>query len=71
MKIKYTITGIDCPNCAGKLASQIEAMEGINSAKINFLTEKLTVDTTLSEADAYEVVCAVSRAFSKSIKVEK
>ena len=46
-------------------------LQGINSAKINFLTEKLTVDTTLSEADAYEVVCAVSRAFSKSIKVEK
>ena len=23
MKIKYTITGIDCPNCAGKLALQL------------------------------------------------
>ena len=42
MKFKYDVTGLDCPNCAAKLASMIEAKEGIDSAKINFLTEKLT-----------------------------
>ena len=44
MKFKYTVTGVDCPNCAAKLAAIIEKKEGIESAKINFLTEKLTVD---------------------------
>ena len=71
MKFKYTITGIDCPNCAAKLASIIENKEGIDSAKINFLTEKLTVESAL-EADAlYSIVSDAARAFSKSIKVEK
>ncbi len=44
MKFKYEITGLDCPNCAAKLASLIEKEEGIDSCRINFLTEKLTVD---------------------------
>ena len=71
MKIRYTITGLDCPNCAAKLASNMEAKEGIDSAKINFLTEKLTVETTLSEDMAFSVLSDVAKAFSKGIKIEK
>ena len=71
MKIKYNITGLDCPNCAAKLAAMIEAKEGISSAKINFLTEKLTVESELAEEELYSLVASVSKSFSKSIKVEK
>ena len=71
MKIKYTITGLDCPNCAAKLAGQMSNIEGIESAKINFLTEKLTVETTLDETKTYEVVSSTAKAFSRDIKIEK
>ena len=71
MKIKYVITGIDCPNCAAKLASQMSDIEGVESAKINFLTEKLTVETQLDENAAYEALSRVARAFSKDIKIER
>lgn len=71
MKIKYTISGLDCPNCAAKLASQMSAIEGIDSAKINFLTEKLTVETSLDESAAYEALSRAARAFSKDITIEK
>lgn len=71
MKTKYTITGLDCPNCAAKLASMIEGKEGIETAKINFLTEKLTVESELDELTLYTLVSETARAFSKSIKVEK
>ena len=71
MKIKYEITGLDCPNCAAKLAGMIGAKDGIESAKINFLTERLTVETSLDENTAYSVVCDTAKAFSKSIKIEK
>lgn len=71
MKIKYTITGLDCPNCAAKLASQIEAAEGIYSAKINFLTEKLTIETELDEVSAYEIVKKCAKAFDEDLDVEK
>jgi len=71
MKIKYNVVGLDCPVCASKLANIIEAREGISSAKINFLTEKLTVETELSESDAYKIIVDAAKAFSGDIRVDK
>ena len=71
MKLKYTITGLDCPNCAAKLAGQMQNLEGIDSAKINFLTEKLTVETSLEESVALASVSRCATAFSRDIKIEK
>ena len=71
MKLKYTITGLDCPNCAAKLADQMSNIEGITSAKINFLTEKLTVETELDEATATSLLQKKATAFEKGIKIEK
>ena len=71
MKFKFEITGIDCPNCAAKLAWNIAAAEGIDSAKINFLTEKLTIESSLDEAEVIRVAGEVARAFSKSVKIIK
>ena len=69
MKIKYTVTGLDCPNCAAKLATLIEGCDGITSAKINFLTEKLTVESELTEDKTLDVIKKVAKGFSKSVKV--
>ena len=71
MKIKYSITGLDCPNCAAKLAASMESKDGIDSARINFLTEKLTVETELAEADALALLNKAAYAFSRDVKVTK
>ena len=71
MKIKYIIKGLDCPNCAAKLSAMIENKDGITAAKINFLTEKLTVEADIDEASVYEIVCETARAFSRDIVIEK
>ena len=71
MKLKYTITGLDCPNCAAKLASQMSDIEGIESAKINFLTEKLTVETTLDEAATEALLVKTAKNFESGINIEK
>ena len=71
MKFKYEITGLDCPNCAAKLAGNIEKCEGVESAKINFLAEKLTVESTLSEDALFELILAKAKAFDKNVKVKK
>ena len=70
MKFKYTIVGIDCPNCAAKLAANIEKCEGVSSAKINFIAERLTVESELSEADLRRAIEGVARAFSPDIEIE-
>lgn len=71
MKFKYAITGLDCPNCAAKLAGIMSAKEGITSAKINFLTEKLTVEAELSEDALLELLRKTAKDFEKGIKIEK
>ena len=71
MKLKYTVSGVDCPNCAAKLAGIMADKEGIESAKINFLTEKLTVETSLSEEEAYKLLSDCAKSFSKSVKIER
>ena len=71
MKFKYEISGVDCPNCAAKLASIMESKDGIESANINFLTEKLTVESTLDESRVFDLVTQAAKSFSKSVKIEK
>ena len=71
MKFKYTITGLDCPNCAAKLSAMLEKEEGIDSAKINFLTEKVTVETNLESEAALALVKATAQKFSKSVVIEE
>ena len=71
MKQKFTITGLDCPNCAAKLAKMMEGIDGVESAKINFLTEKLTVESDMPESDLIKVLSDTARSFEKGIVVEK
>ena len=71
MKFKFNVTGIDCPNCAGKLARQIEGKEGIDSCQINFISERLTVESGLAAEEVAAIVEKECRAFSKDSEVTK
>ncbi len=71
MKMKFEITGLDCPNCAAKLAGMMEKCEGISSAKINFLTERLTVESELSEAEALSILQGTADSFEPGIVIKK
>ena len=70
MKFKYTIEGVDCPNCAAKLAAMMEKLEGVDSAKINFLSEKLTVESSLDESELITVLRKTAKAFESGITIK-
>ena len=70
MKYKFTITGLDCPNCAAKLAANMEKLEGVESAKINFLSEKLTVESSLPEDALRAALSSAAKAFDSAVKVK-
>ena len=70
MKRKYEITGLDCPNCAAKLAAMMEKCDGVDSAKINFLAEKLTVESELPEAELLSVLKKTAEAFEDGIEIK-
>jgi Cd2+/Zn2+-exporting ATPase len=70
MKFKFTIEGVDCPNCAAKLAAMMEKHEGVDSAKINFLSEKLTVESSLEEKELLTVLGKIAKSFESGITVK-
>ena len=70
MKMKLEITGLDCPNCAAKLATMMEKCDGITSAKINFLTERLTVETELTEDEALATLRKTAADFEDGIEIK-
>lgn len=69
MKLKFKITGLDCPNCAAKLAAKMEETNGIDAAKINILTEKLTIETSLDAAEAEAAIRKTAAAFSDAVVI--
>ena len=71
MKTKFSVNGLDCPNCAAKLEGMIAKVEGIDSAKINFLSEKLTVESDLPAAELLAAVRETAKAFSAKVKIEE
>ena len=71
MKFKLKITGLDCPNCAAKLAGIMESKDGITSAKINFLTEKLTVESELAETELIELLNKTAKSFESGVSVSR
>lgn len=44
MKKTFSMQDLDCANCAAKMESAIQKINGVNSASVSFLTQKLTVD---------------------------
>ncbi|WP_024832922.1 cation transporter [Ruminiclostridium josui] len=44
MKKNYRLNNLGCANCASKMEREINKLEGVNSATVNFMMQKLTID---------------------------
>ncbi len=60
MRKSFKLDEIDCANCAQKLEDALNKIDGVESARVNFLTQKLTL-TAADErfADVVEDVIAL------------
>ena len=38
------LEGLDCANCAAKIEAQTQSLEGVNSATVDFVSKKLTIE---------------------------
>jgi len=43
MKKIYKLEDLDCANCAAKMENAISKIEGVESANISFISQKLTI----------------------------
>jgi copper chaperone CopZ len=66
MQKTFTLTDVDCPTCAERMAKAIRKVPGVTGAEINFITRKLTLnltDTATEDtiADVQKVVARTQR----------
>lgn len=63
MKKTYELRDLDCANCAAKMETAINKIEGVNSATVSFMTQKLTIDADDGSFD--KIMKKVVKAISK------
>lgn len=44
MRKAFKLQDLDCANCAAKMEDGIKGIDGVNSATISFMTQKLVLD---------------------------
>jgi len=44
MKKSYKLKNLGCPNCAEKMEADILKLEGVESARVNFMLSRLTIE---------------------------
>lgn len=63
MKKVFKLEDLDCANCAAKMEEAINKMDNVNSARVNFMTQKLTID--IADDKFEETMDAVQKAMAK------
>ncbi len=70
MKKKYKLNEIDCANCAMKLEEAVKAVEGVDSAKVNYMMQKLIFEAEESRMEEVEkAVLGVCRKMEPDMDV--
>ena len=52
MKKVFKVKDLDCANCAGKTEAAIKKIPGVTDAKVNFLMQKMTIESDTADFDA-------------------
>ena len=64
MKKKFSCE-IDCANCAAKVEEAIKKLDGVHDARVNFMTQKFTLD---AEDDRFDEILKEAVATGKKIE---
>ena len=66
MKKTFKVLNLDCANCAAKFENAVKKIDGVHSAQVNFLTEKLIIE---ADENAFDTI--IERAKKELKKVER
>lgn len=63
MKKQFKLMDLDCANCAAKMENVIQKIDGVQSASVSFLSQKLTLEADESRFD--DIMKQVVKAIRK------
>lgn len=52
MKKVYQLLDLDCTHCAARMEAAISRIDGVQSARVSFLAQKLTIELDEARLDA-------------------
>ena len=67
-KKTYIIEGMTCSACANRVERVVKKLDGVDSAVVNFATEKLTVDIDNEKIKEEEIRAVVEKAGYKLLR---
>jgi len=65
---KYKITGLDCPNCAKKLENEINKLNTVDSAELNFIKQTLTIKSN-NQTQAFKDAVKIAHVIEPEAKI--
>ena len=65
MKKRFQLSQLDCANCAAKMEAAIGKIDGVQSASISFMTQKLTIE---AEEDRFREILEQAAAICRKIE---
>ena len=72
MKKRYNLEDLDCANCAAKMEEAIKKIDGVNTATVSFLTQKMTVDADDARfEEIMDEVVAVCKKVEPDCKIKR
>lgn len=70
MKKTYKLTGVDCANCAAKMENRIGKLDGVKSCSVNFMLQKLTLETEDDDhTEILEKASVICRKIDREAKI--
>ena len=62
---------VDCANCAAKMECAISKLDGVNSATVNFMTQKLSIDyaDAADEASLRKAILKACRKYEPDCEI--
>lgn len=63
MKKVYKLEELDCANCAAKMERALSELDGVDSASVNFMASKLTLEA--DEAHFEEILKKAAKCIKK------
>lgn len=65
MKAVLKLDGLCCANCATKIENEVQKLDGVESASVSFVTQKLTINAPDDKMDSI-----VDKASKIAVKID-
>jgi len=63
MKKVFKLEDLGCANCAAKMEREINKIDGVNNVTVNFITQKLTIESEQQSLD--DIIKSIQKTIKK------